>query len=67
VIGRADFRNTFQVSRIFVYLIDVDQRNRDYASAKASEQVPTTAPFFFESETVGLMFVWHRWPQGFRW
>jgi hypothetical protein len=29
--------------------------------------LPTTAPFFFESETAGLMFVRHRWPQRFRW
>jgi hypothetical protein len=28
---------------------------------------PITAPFFFESETAGLMFVGHRWLQGFRW
>jgi hypothetical protein len=29
--------------------------------------LPTTAPFFFETETAGLMFVRHRWPQSFRW
>ena len=29
--------------------------------------LPITAPFFFESETAGLMFVPHRWPQSFRW
>jgi len=29
--------------------------------------LPITAPFFFESETAGLMLVWHRSPQGFRW
>jgi hypothetical protein len=36
--------------------------NDRYAAA-----LPTTAPFFFESEAAGLMFVRHRWPQGFRW
>ena len=29
--------------------------------------LPITAPFFFESETAGLMFVRHRWPQSFCW
>jgi hypothetical protein len=38
--------------------------NERYGSPAA---FPTTAPFFFESETAGLMFVRHRWPQGFRW
>jgi hypothetical protein len=33
-----------------------------YAAAR-----PITAPLFFESETAGLMFVLHHWPQGFRW
>jgi hypothetical protein len=36
--------------------------NGRYAAAN-----PITAPFFFESETAGLMFVRPRWPQGFRW
>jgi hypothetical protein len=38
--------------------------NGRYGSPAA---LPITAPFFFESETAGLMFVRHRWPQGFRW
>jgi hypothetical protein len=29
--------------------------------------MPTSASFFFESETARLTFVQHRWPQGFRW
>jgi hypothetical protein len=29
--------------------------------------LPITAPFFFESETAGLMFVRHPWPQSFPW
>jgi hypothetical protein len=37
--------------------------NGRYASAAA---LPITALFFFESETAGLMFVRHFWPQGFR-
>jgi hypothetical protein len=36
--------------------------NDRYAAAH-----PITAPFLFESETAGLMFVRHRWAQGFRW
>jgi hypothetical protein len=36
--------------------------DRRYAAAN-----PVTAPFFFESETAGLMFFRHRLPQGFRW
>jgi hypothetical protein len=38
--------------------------NGRYASPAA---LPITASFFFESETAGLMFVRHRWPQSFRW
>jgi hypothetical protein len=38
--------------------------NGRYGSAAA---LPTTAPYFFETETAGLMFVRHRWPQSFRW
>ena len=38
--------------------------NGRYGSAAA---LPTTAPFFFETETAGLMFVPHRWPQSFPW
>ena len=33
-----------------------------YAAAR-----PITAPFFFESETAGLTFVRHRWPQRLYW
>jgi hypothetical protein len=29
--------------------------------------MPISASFFFESETARLMFVRHRWPEGFRW
>jgi hypothetical protein len=29
--------------------------------------LPITTLFFFESETAGLMFVRHRWPQSFPW
>jgi hypothetical protein len=36
--------------------------NDGYAAAH-----PITALFFFESETAGLMFVRHRWPQCLRW
>jgi hypothetical protein len=36
--------------------------NDRYAAA-----LPTIAPFFFESETAGLTFDRHRWPQRFRW
>src|SRR3974390_1628640 len=38
--------------------------NGRYGSPAA---LPITAPFFFETETAGLMFVRHRWPQSFRW
>ena len=38
--------------------------NGRYASPAA---LPITAPFFFETETAGLMFVRHRWPQSFLW
>src|SRR5262249_13005873 len=29
--------------------------------------LPINALFFFESETAGLMFVGHRWPESFHW
>ena len=38
--------------------------NGRYGSPAA---LPITAPFFFESETAGLMFVRHCWPQSFPW
>jgi hypothetical protein len=38
--------------------------NGRYGSPAA---LPITAPFFFESETAGLMFVRHRWPHSFCW
>jgi hypothetical protein len=38
--------------------------NGRYGSPAA---LPITAPFFFETETAGLMFVRHRWAQSFPW
>ena len=29
--------------------------------------LPISAPFFFESETAGLIFVWHCWRRCLRW
>ena len=36
-----------------------------FLNGRRAAAPPITAPFFFETETAGLMFVWHRWPQGF--
>jgi hypothetical protein len=38
-----------------------------FFNVRYSAARPMIALFFFESETAGLMFVRHRWPQGFRW
>jgi len=43
------------------------QRRPSFFNGRYAAANPITAPFFFESETARLMFLRHRWPQGFRW